>query len=115
MHCHILEHEDQGAMTWADVTFGYGPPAFPDPANQSALYDQDVNGDCIASASCTPTEDPEVSCNDGLDNDCDNLIDAADPDCAAPPVDCSQYGDRDSCRANSSCRWFKKKNECVAK
>jgi len=30
---------------------------------------------------CTPTEPVEVSCTDGLDNDCDGLIDAADPDC----------------------------------
>ena len=31
--------------------------------------------------SCTPTETNEVSCNDGLDNDCDGLVDANDPDC----------------------------------
>ena len=30
---------------------------------------------------CTATEDPEVSCSDGVDNDCDGLVDAADPDC----------------------------------
>ncbi len=30
---------------------------------------------------CVPTENPEVSCSDGVDNDCDGLIDAADPDC----------------------------------
>ncbi|MGD2062405.1 MAG: hypothetical protein PVF51_02350 [Nitrospirota bacterium] len=30
---------------------------------------------------CTPTEDPEVSCQDGVDNDCDGFIDNADPDC----------------------------------
>lgn len=29
MHCHILEHEDQGAMGWADVIGGEGPPVFP--------------------------------------------------------------------------------------
>jgi len=26
MHCHILEHEDQGAMTWMDVAGGITPP-----------------------------------------------------------------------------------------
>jgi subtilisin family serine protease len=31
---------------------------------------------------CTPTESPEVSCSDGVDNDCDGLIDIADSDCA---------------------------------
>jgi FtsP/CotA-like multicopper oxidase with cupredoxin domain len=30
MHCHILEHEDQGAMGWADVLGGKLPPVFPD-------------------------------------------------------------------------------------
>jgi FtsP/CotA-like multicopper oxidase with cupredoxin domain len=29
MHCHILEHEDQGAMGWADVLGGLPPPTFP--------------------------------------------------------------------------------------
>ena len=29
MHCHILEHEDQGAMGWLDVIGGKGPPSFP--------------------------------------------------------------------------------------
>lgn len=29
MHCHILEHEDQGAMTWMDVVGGTPPPTFP--------------------------------------------------------------------------------------
>ncbi|MDB4539955.1 multicopper oxidase domain-containing protein, partial [Saprospiraceae bacterium] len=28
-HCHILEHEDQGAMAWADVTGGTPSPTFP--------------------------------------------------------------------------------------
>jgi FtsP/CotA-like multicopper oxidase with cupredoxin domain len=28
-HCHILEHEDQGAMGWMDVIGGQAPPAFP--------------------------------------------------------------------------------------
>jgi FtsP/CotA-like multicopper oxidase with cupredoxin domain len=29
MHCHILDHEDQGAMGWSDVIGGFGPPAYP--------------------------------------------------------------------------------------
>ncbi|MGR8981668.1 MAG: multicopper oxidase family protein [Gammaproteobacteria bacterium] len=29
MHCHILDHEDQGAMGWVDVVGGMPPPAFP--------------------------------------------------------------------------------------
>jgi FtsP/CotA-like multicopper oxidase with cupredoxin domain len=78
MHCHILEHEDQGAMTWADVTFGEPAPDFPDP-NQQALYDCG-GGPPV----CEPTpgqELQETSCSDGVDNDCDGAIDDADSDC----------------------------------
>jgi len=37
---------------------------------------------------CVPTpgqENAETSCADGVDNDCDDLIDGDDPDCAPPP------------------------------
>ncbi len=34
---------------------------------------------------CTPTETAEVTCDDGLDNDCNTLIDCDDPDCDADP------------------------------
>jgi cytochrome c len=30
---------------------------------------------------CTPSESTEVTCDDTIDNDCDTLVDAADPDC----------------------------------
>ena len=65
--------------------------------------------------SCTPgtpgVEGPngDTSCNDGLDNDCDGLTDANDPDCQAA-ADCSTYGDRNSCNNDPACRW--KKNMC---
>ncbi len=29
MHCHVLAHEDQGAMTWMDVVGGVGEPTYP--------------------------------------------------------------------------------------
>ncbi|MDX1665235.1 MAG: multicopper oxidase domain-containing protein [Candidatus Promineifilaceae bacterium] len=38
MHCHILEHEDQGAMTWMDVIGGIAPPTFPSGLGYSAYY-----------------------------------------------------------------------------
>lgn len=41
-----------------------------------AALDYLVNG-----PTCTPTESSETSCSDGADNDCDGLVDIADPDC----------------------------------
>ena len=64
MHCHILEHEDQGAMGWADIQGGMAPPAFPasgfqelyqcgtapPPAMCSAYLDRTS---CNANSACT--------------------------------------------------------------
>jgi len=38
MHCHILEHEDQGAMGWLDVQGGSTEPTFPGGYGYSELY-----------------------------------------------------------------------------
>ncbi len=35
-----------------------------------------------AGPTCTPSAAHEVNCGDGIDDDCDGLIDCADPDCA---------------------------------
>jgi len=40
---------------------------------------------CVSLPTASPPQAKETSCNDGADNDCDGLIDAADPDCAPPP------------------------------
>jgi hypothetical protein len=53
---------------------------------------------------CTVTEDPEVSCTDGTDNDCDGATDADDTDCATGGA-CSDYQDKGSCVADSACEW----------
>jgi len=48
MHCHILEHEDQGAMGWADVVGGQGPPTYPQDGDLaepfSAYYELNTTG-----------------------------------------------------------------------
>jgi trimeric autotransporter adhesin len=47
---------------------------------------------------CIPTENPEVSCSDGLDNDCDGFTDLADSDCQ---TSCLPRGA--SCTSNTEC------------
>jgi len=72
------------------------------------------NGSCVDVVACTPTEVTEVSCTDGMDNDCDGLIDANDPDCGAPPADCSEYdGNKSACQDAPACRWNKRNNVCL--
>jgi len=64
-----------------------GPPGVP-PGQVCASGTFVVGFDAAASilcaappAVCTATEIPEVSCGDGLDNDCDGAVDANDADC----------------------------------
>eukprot|EP01084_Bolivina_argentea_P168298 291900_1 len=45
-----------------------------------------ANKQCINGAiQCTPGTPTEEICNDGIDNDCDGLIDINDEDCTSPP------------------------------
>jgi Dictyostelium (slime mold) repeat len=48
----------------------------------------DAVAGCVHTPTQTPPEQHETSCSDGLDNDCDGLVDAADPDC--PQCTCPQ-------------------------
>jgi hypothetical protein len=65
---------------------------------------------------CTPgtpgTEGPDgdATCSDGVDNDCDGLTDANDPDCQAQMV-CSDYTNRTDCR-NAGCKWSNRTGTC---
>ena len=51
---------------------------------------------------CTLTEDPEVSCDDGVDNDCDEAVDCDDADCGTALV-CLCDGDG-VCGAGEDCQ-----------
>lgn len=59
----------------------------------------------VGGGGCVPTENPEMSCNDGQDNDCDGLTDGADPDCQGGgcfPNGASCSVDSDCCSGNCS-------------
>ena len=43
MHCHILAHEDEGAMTWMDIVGGSPPPTFPTGHGYSEYYALSAN------------------------------------------------------------------------
>jgi FtsP/CotA-like multicopper oxidase with cupredoxin domain len=69
MHCHILDHEDEGAMTWADVIGGQGPPTYP------------VNGDIGITYSLyyiidgePPENEPPVANDDSATTDQDVAV-----------------------------------------
>ncbi|NNE18154.1 MAG: hypothetical protein HKN10_06730 [Myxococcales bacterium] len=61
----------------------------------------DGQGNCVPNGGCTPTEPSEVSCDDGVDNDCDELVDCDDADCSTAPV-CLCDGDG-VCDAGEDC------------
>jgi hypothetical protein len=51
-------------------------------------------GDCPPT--CTATETPEATCDDGVDNDCDTFIDCADLNCVGTPACVSGGCDNDN-------------------
>ncbi len=56
--------------------------------------------------SCTVTENPEMSCSDGQDNDCDGATDGADSDCGTGGLPKGE-----ACLVNSDCA----SNSCKGK
>jgi FtsP/CotA-like multicopper oxidase with cupredoxin domain len=91
MHCHILEHEDQGAMGWADVIGGYPPPAFPDPATQNALYQCD--GPTTTTTSTTSTSSTSSTSTSSTTT-------------TTVVGDCAQHTSRFSCKNDPLCEWI---------
>ena len=114
MHCHILQHEDNGAMGWAAATLdveGFSAIGAPNlPQGKQVLY---LCGD----TGCNPVpEGPfgDATCGDDIDNDCDGLTDSDDPDCQQTGT-CSDIMDRNTCRNTAGCEWQGGKNNgmCV--
>jgi len=58
---------------------------------------------CNCEPDCGPmvSEEPGLTCQDGVDNDCDSLIDCDDSDCSSDPA-CQVCGDG-TCGAGESC------------
>lgn len=119
MHCHILEHEDQGAMGWMDVVGGMAPPTFPadSSATFSTLYtvsgapapvcgDSTCNGtetQCSCAGDCGAAASTETSCTGGADDDCDGLVDCADSDCSANAACVSTCDNDGLCESGETC------------
>jgi hypothetical protein len=80
--------------------------------------DADNDGFCAGGEDCDDTEaainpgSAEI-CDDGIDNDCDGLVDGADPACQTGTCDLLPAGD--SCESNSECCSAKCKGKPSAK
>ncbi len=57
-------------------------------AGQSVCQTPDIVDTCQPGTPGGEGPFGDATCGDGIDNDCDGLTDAADPDCAAPPEIC---------------------------
>lgn len=65
----------------------------------SVSITEDFTVPSTCSGGCVVTENPEVSCSDGVDNDCDGAVDNADTDCGGGS--CTAIGD--SCTDDVDC------------
>lgn len=82
------ERDADGCIAGVDPLFGAE-----DPVECEELVCDEVNDEVVAQPlDCCESEGPFylARCFDGVDNDCDDLADAADPDCAFNPL---IYGD----------------------
>jgi hypothetical protein len=106
-NCEWVGSPKNGSCQDACTSSPEGPPG--DPTCTDGV-DNDCDGQTDANdpdcQECIPV--PEI-CNDGIDNDCDGAVDGTDPDCV---MNCSDYGDRTSCR-DALCKWDNKTVMCV--
>jgi hypothetical protein len=95
LHCHILDHEDLGAMGWLDTVGGQPPPSYPDDDGLVSPYGESysqgsidwcsADGDCGDADVCNGAETCEDggTCAAGAPLDCDDgkacTVDSCDP------------------------------------
>ncbi len=77
--------------------------------NDDTIWDLNSCGECAPEpaegcGACEVTEAPEVSCSDGIDNDCDTYIDSDDSDCSTGGA-CADYADKGLCNDDANCEW----------
>jgi FtsP/CotA-like multicopper oxidase with cupredoxin domain/Ca2+-binding RTX toxin-like protein len=124
LHCHILEHEDQGAMGWLDVIGGLPPPSFPADTTIIGTYGETyAEGSpawCSEDANCSDANvcDGVATCNTatgtclaGAPLTCDDAnvctADACDPATGCSSValpDGQPCGDANVCNGTESCQ-----------
>jgi hypothetical protein len=67
---------------------------------------QTCNNGTLDEIICTPlpATEPgtEITCDDGLDNDCDGAADSADTDCG---MACADYMNKGDCNNDANCEW----------
>jgi hypothetical protein len=68
----------------------------------SAAGGGDACPGCGAGCQCTNGVKAEIACSDGADNDADQAIDCADPDCGASAA-CANLADGAPCRLDAQC------------
>jgi hypothetical protein len=89
---------------------GYSEDTFCGVGVCASTGSQTCNNGTFEEITCTPGTpgvegpDGDATCTDGLDNDCDGLTDANDPDCQ-PDMTCADYPDRGSCNNDPTCEW----------
>ena len=67
------------------------------------------NGECSGCHGVAP-QVPALA--DALAKNCEKCHAAAPAPVPAPAASCSDYSDKDSCRADSDCRWSRWRNKC---
>jgi hypothetical protein len=92
----ITQRVQLKANGWAEVSFDVFTGT-----STGYFASSDTGGGRGGPGSCTATETPEVSCNDGVDNDCDGDTDMVDVDCNGGFCTDAQLGD--ACTDDADC------------